>query len=117
MDSRREGGRDIPVHWTTADPNIKEWIKNPDVIDAFIRIVLDAYSGPNRQRPPACVIDDTHRFRGPSTETDIDRIGEILKYIDDPSKRVFSEQIKMALEDSGLQGTSCVCVCGVFVFV
>ncbi len=56
----------------------------------------------------------TRMFRGPPTETDIDRIGEILQYVDDPSKKVF----KMALKDSVLQGTSCclcvvlcVCVC------
>lgn len=112
IDGREEGGRDVPEHWAPADPTIKGWIKNPDVIDAFTRIVLDAYSGPNRQRPPSCVIDDTRMFRGPSTETDMDRIGEILRYVDNPSKKVFSEQIKMALEDSGLLGTSC-CFCGV----
>ena len=112
IDGREEGGRDVPEHWAPADPTIKGWIKNPDVIDAFTRIVLDAYSGPNRQRPPSCVIDDTRMFRGPSTETDMDRIGEILWYVDNPSKKVFSEKIKMALEDSGLLGTSC-CFCGV----
>ena len=119
MDGREEGGRDAPEHWAPADPSIKEWIKNPDVIDAFTRVVLHAYSGPNRQRPPACVVDDTRMFRGPSTETDMDRIGEILQYVDDDSKKVFSEQIKMALEDSGLHGMSCcVCVvCCVLCFV
>jgi len=117
MDSREEGGRAIPDHWALSDPSIKEWIKNPDVVDVFTRIVLDAYSGPNRERPPACVVDNTRMFRGPSTDTDMDRIGEILQYVDDPSKKVFSEQIKMALEDSGLHGKSCcdfflcVCVC------
>jgi hypothetical protein len=118
VDSRKEGGRDIPDHWAPADPSIKEWIKDPDVIDAFIRIVLEEYSGPIRQRQPACVVDDTRMFRGPCAETDMDRIGEILQYVDDPSKKVFSEQIKMALEDSGLHGTTflvflcvlCVCV-------
>ena len=116
MDSRKEGGRDIPDHWAPANPSIKQWIKNPDVLDAFTRVVLDAYRGPNRKSPPACVVDDTCMFRGPSTETDMDRIGEILQYVDNPSSKVFSEQIKMALEDSGLHGIQlvliwCVCMC------
>jgi hypothetical protein len=56
-------------------------------------------------------------FRGPSTETDMDRIGEILQYVDSPgsSSKVFSDQIKMALEDSNIYNLSCfgacVCVC------
>ena len=62
------------------------------------------------------MVDDTRMFRGPSTETDMDRIGEILQYVDNPSSKVFSEQIKMALEDSGLHGIQlvliwCVCMC------
>ena len=120
MDSRIAGGRGIPDHWTGADPGIKGWIKNPDVIDAFTRVVLDAYSGPNRQTPPACVVEDTRMFRGPSIETDMDQISEILLYVDNPSSKVFSEQIKMALEDSGLHGMAClffkfVCMCALRV--
>jgi hypothetical protein len=115
MGSMKEQGRDIPDHWEPSDPNIKELIKDPEVIDAFTLAVLDAYSGPNRQAPPACVVRDTRMFRGPSTETDMNQISEILQYVDDPSRRVFSKDIKAALEDSGLNGTSlcclCVCVC------
>jgi hypothetical protein len=44
MDSREEGGRDIPDHWAPADPSIKKLIKSPDVLDAFTGVVLDAYS-------------------------------------------------------------------------
>jgi hypothetical protein len=113
MDARKEQGRDIPDHWEPSDPSIKEWIKDAEVIDAFTLAVLDAHGGPNRQAPPACVVGDTRMFRGPSIETDMDQIGEILWYVDYPSRRVFSKEIKAALEDSGLNGTSlsCLCVC------
>ena len=115
MGARKEEGRDIPDHWAPADPSIKKLIKDPEIIDAFTLAVLDAYSGPNRQSPPACVIEDTRMFRGQSSETDMDQISEIVKYVDDPMRKVFSKDIKAALEDSGLHGTSlccfCVCVC------
>ena len=115
MDARKEQGSDIPDHWEPSDPSIKELIKDPGIIDAFTLAVLDAYSGPKRQAPPACVVGDTSMLRCQSAETDLDQIGEILRYVDDPSRRIFSKDIKAALEDSGLNGTSlcclCVCVC------
>lgn len=104
IDARKQEG-DCPAHWAPADPAIKEWIKLPAVVDAFTRYVLQAYA-PERLAAPASVAKDTGLFKGPDTKSMTDRFSEIVKYVDDPSLKVFSEQIKMALEESGVRGLS-----------
>jgi hypothetical protein len=100
-----------PRHWAPADLSIKGWTKEEHVVDAFIRLVLDAYRGPDRNSPPACVVQDTCMFKGPSNESDEDRIKDIVQHVEQDSSRVFSDHIRMALEESGLRKNATLILC------
>lgn len=94
---------DCPQNWAQSDDEIKEWIKQPAVLDAFTMLVLGAYSS-SRARVPPCVANDTKMFRGVEAEPLIDRISEIVSYTGDASDGVWTSQIKKALEQHGTYG-------------
>ena len=100
-------GGTCPKHWRVADPNIKHtWVRQPAVLDAFTKMVLEAWK-PDLLAPPTCVTEHTMHFNGPASVAEIDRFAEVVKY--DPSTvktRVFVEEIKLALENAGLRGMS-----------
>ena len=50
-------------------------------------------------------------FKGPAAERTIDRFKEVIHYVDNPEVKVFSEQIKIALELAGLRSESVSDVC------
>jgi hypothetical protein len=50
-------------HWRLSDPGIKEWVKRPEVLDAFTRVILSSFS-PDLKPTPACVREDTSNFKG-----------------------------------------------------
>jgi hypothetical protein len=98
-------GESCPRHWAVRDDNIKRWIQTPAVIDAFTMLILEAYEE-ERHQPPPCVKQDTQQFKGSDGEKMIDRFKEVVQYVDDHRKQVFTEQIKLTLERSGVQGLS-----------
>jgi hypothetical protein len=98
-------GDKCPKHWKPADPDIKRRIRDPDVIDAFTMLVLEAYTK-EMLVPPECVSIHTKKFTGAASVRDIDRIAEVVKYDPNPNSKVFLEEMKLALENAGMQGIS-----------
>jgi hypothetical protein len=94
------GEEACPKHWATKDDSIKQWIKRDEVIDAFTLLVLEAYQS-KRLIMPACVKADTLMFQGPVGVQSIDRVAEIVKYTDDSKSIVFTDEIKMAMQEAG----------------
>ena len=108
-------GDTCPRHWREADPNIKtEWVPRPDVIDAFTMMVLEAWK-PDRLDPPECVAKHTKHFSASASVPEIDRFKEVVKYTPNTTAtKVFTDEIKLALENAGLKGLSSYKI-GVFV--
>eukprot|EP00282_Hemiselmis_andersenii_P034456 CAMPEP_0169456600 /NCGR_PEP_ID=MMETSP1042-20121227/16437_1 /TAXON_ID=464988 /ORGANISM="Hemiselmis andersenii, Strain CCMP1180" /LENGTH=793 /DNA_ID=CAMNT_0009568829 /DNA_START=817 /DNA_END=3197 /DNA_ORIENTATION=- len=104
-DVMQEKGDRCPRNWVLQDTSIKNWIRVPEVIDAFTKLVLDAYKKERVSAPP-CVKQDTLHFAGSSGEMMIDRVREVVSYVDNPGKPVFVKQISMALEKAGVVGLS-----------
>jgi hypothetical protein len=94
-----------PKHWRLANPKIKEELASDEVTDAFTAIVLRAYE-PMRRAPPPCVVQDTANFKGVSTGDVSERIREVVHYSENSHHMVFTEQIKMVLEQSGIGALS-----------
>jgi len=94
-----------PTGYRARDDRIKVWIRRPEVIDAFTVLVLESYKA-ERVKPPPCVENDTKRFLGPIGESMINRIREVITYVDDPSQKAFTSQMKLALERAGITGLS-----------
>jgi len=101
----KKGANNCPKNWRVRDSNVKQWICSPEVINAFTRLVLQAYKPDSLPTPP-CVQEDTKQFMGPTGEAMIDRVREVIAYVDDPSKKAFTSQMKLALERAGVTGLS-----------
>lgn len=93
-------GEACPKEWKPKDDKIKEWIRQPEVIDAFTMMILESYHS-TRLSMPAIVQDDTFLFKGPAAEKPIDRISEIVMYEDDSDSIYFIDEIKIALNEEG----------------
>jgi hypothetical protein len=94
-----------PKHWQLQDPDIKQWLSSEQVVDAFSSLVLRAYSHP-RRGPPECVIGDTINFNGNPSADISEQIREVVTYCSLGHSAVFTEQIKIALEQSGIGALS-----------
>jgi hypothetical protein len=101
----QERGDRCPKHWEPRDDSIKKWICNPHVIDSFTLLVLRSYQK-ERQPTPACVKEDTLRFKGSAGEPMIDRFSEVVSYVDNVREVVFTDQIKIALDKAGVAGAT-----------
>jgi|694.fasta_scaffold55998_2 hypothetical protein len=97
LDERKEA---CPSHWMAQDNDIKTWIRKPEVLDAFTRIVLDSYQTA-RLTMPDIVREDTLHFKGPAAEKPIDRVASVVKYVDDDDSVCFVDEIKIALQEAG----------------
>ena len=95
-----ERGEACPAHWAAKDDSIKQWIKQPDVIDAFTLLVLSHYKS-ERQYIPVSVKADTAMFKGPVGVQAIDRVAEIVKHEESETSIVFIDEIKIAMQDAG----------------
>jgi hypothetical protein len=89
-------------HWMMSDPGLKKWIRQPEVVDAFTHVVLKAYTS-TRLLQPECVKQDITNFKGPAAEDIVDRIKEVVVYSPNENDKVFTEQIKLCLEQAGLE--------------
>ena len=97
LDERKEA---CPSHWMAQDNDIKTWIRKPEVLDAFTRIVLDSYQTA-RLTMPDIVREDTLHFKGPAAEKPIDRVASVVKYVDNDDSVCFVDEIKIALQEAG----------------
>jgi len=104
-DVMEEKGKKCPKNWVQQDVGIKGWISDPKVVDAFTMLVLNAYKT-ERLPTPSCVKQDTQQFKGTTGEAMIDRVREVVSYVDNPAKKVFVKQISIALETAGVVGLS-----------
>ena len=97
MDARGEA---CPNHWTAKDDSIKQWIKQPQVIDAFTLLILQSYAI-GRSSVPPCVKTDTLMFKGPVGVKSIDRVAEVVKYEDNDESIAFTDEMKLAMLEAG----------------
>ena len=99
-------GDDCPKHWKPEDPNIKRWIREPAVLDAFTLLVLGAWT--TELLPmPLCVAEQTKQFCGSASEKEFDRFAEVVQYDANTScPNLFVDEIKLALEQAGVKDVS-----------
>jgi hypothetical protein len=99
-------GDDCPKHWKQEDPNIKRWIQEPAVLDAFTMLVLGAWTIELLPMPP-CVAQQTKQFCGSASEKEFDRFAEVVQYDANTScPNLFVDEIKLALEQAGVKDVS-----------
>jgi hypothetical protein len=105
-------GSSRPDYWALKDDNIKDWIKQPDVINAFTSLVLNSYL-PERPKMPSCIAKDTKMLRGPVNIKDA--LSNVVYYTGDESTSVSIQDIKKALEVEGIESEYCCpavpCLC------
>jgi phage/plasmid-associated DNA primase len=65
-------GASCPKHWKQEDPDIKQWIKRPDVLDAFTKIVLEAWTL-DHLPVPQCVSQHTKQLNRSASDREFDR--------------------------------------------
>ena len=95
-------GSSCPLHWKAEDKDIKEWIKQERVIDAFIWILLKAYGDGTINDPPKSVKDFTYQFTEGANRAEVDKVADILKYNADDKSKVLMEEIKHAIKQANI---------------
>jgi hypothetical protein len=63
IDELKERGDAVPATWLPMDQTIDEFIRRPEVIDAFTSVIFNAYT-PDRNVPPLRVKEDTASIKG-----------------------------------------------------
>ena len=92
-------------NWLPKDPELENFIKRPDVIDAFTMLVLRNYTR-DKQPPPAIVVEHTNSLKGDATESMEERFANMVKWTKDHNDVVFYKEIRADLERAGMGSLS-----------
>ena len=95
-------GSSCPLHWKVQDNDIKTWIHEEHVIDAFTWILLGAYGDGAIHDPPKSVKDFTYQFTEGANRAEIDKVGDILIYDTNEKSVVLMEEIKHAIKQANI---------------
>ena len=88
-------------HWRVMDHSIDAFIEQPQVVDAFTRLVLMAYT-PEILAPPLVVQEDTKSIKGAAAESQEQRFARIVQHTRDHRDVVFYQEIRRTAEDAGM---------------
>jgi len=100
FDEVGERGVEPPSNWRLMDHSIDEFICKPGVIDAFTKMILEAYT-PERPVPPQRVKDDTNSIKGDASLSIEERFAAIIVK-GEKTDVLFTKEIKRTLEECGL---------------
>jgi len=89
-----------PANWRLMDHTIDEFIRQPEIIDAFTRMIFEAYT-PDRQVLCQRVKEDTNSIKGEASVSVEERFADIIVR-GQPTDVLFIKEIKWTLEECGV---------------
>ena len=88
-------------NWEPMDHSIDAFIRQPAVIDAFVKLVLSRYTQ-DIQAPPDIVQIDTKSIKGTAAESQEERFKRLVQYTGKSKDVVFYKEIRNATEATGM---------------
>jgi hypothetical protein len=101
INAMKEQGDAVPANWLAMDHKIDEYIRRPEVIDAFTSVLFNYYK-PDRQIPPLRVQEDTASIKGDASVSVEERFANVIIKGGDCDVLTYKD-IQLALINGGME--------------